>query len=374
MQEAKSILRRSRSLALALTLCALPACFLAAQQPAEQSSPRYPLTVDRDPVSSPDPEPGPGQVIAKPGGQLPETVKEGSDFAFRQRVEEVVLNVTVLDEKGNLILDLKPEEFRILEDGVQQKIRSFQRQDLPVSIGIVVDNSGSMSKKRKSVATAVLDLIKASNPDDEAFLVNFNDRAYLDQEFTHDPAKLRDAIINLRSDGTTALYDAVVASADELAAHAARAKQVLVVVTDGDDNDSNVSLEDCIHKVQQLEGPVVYSIGLLFGDEMTKKEAGHARKALELLSGETGGITYEPRTLDEVDSIANEVARDIRSQYTIGYSSTKPYSLGGYRKVVVEVKSKRYKKLFVRTRPGYFPLDKKDKSSAKAEQPPAEKK
>lgn len=358
---------------LVLTLCAFLACILPAQQPAEQQ-PRYPLTVDRDPVSSPDPESGSGQMVAKPAGQLPDIVKEDSGYVFRQRVEEVVLNVTVLDDKGNIVLDLKPDEFRILEDGVQQKIRSFQRQDLPVSIGIVVDNSGSMSKKRGSVATSVLDLIKASNPEDEAFLVNFNDRAYLDQEFTHEPAKLRDAIVNLHSDGATALYDAVAASADELAKHAARAKQVLIVVTDGDDNDSNISLEDCIRKVQQLEGPVVYSIGLLFGDEMTRKEANHARKALELLSSETGGISYEPRTLDQVDSIANEVARDIRSQYTIGYSSSKPYSLGGYRRVVVEVKSKRYKKLTVRTRLGYFPRGKDDKSEGSSRQSPAEKK
>jgi len=279
-----------------------------------------------------------------------------------------------LDGKGNLVLDLKPEEFRVLEDGVQQKVRSFQREDLPVSIGLVVDNSGSMSRKRQSVASAALDLIKASNPDDEAFVVNFNDRAYLDQGFTNDPAKLRDAIVNLRSDGTTALYDAVAASADELAKHAARAKQVLVVVTDGEDNDSRVTLEQCIRKVQELQGPVVYTIGLLFGDEMTKKEVSHARKALEMLSKETGGIPYEPRSLNEVDSITAEVAHDIRSQYTIGYHSTKPYSEGGYRKVVVEVKSKRYRKLIVRTRSGYFPRSENSTSDTGAQQAPAEKK
>jgi VWFA-related protein len=292
------------------------------------------------------------QQTAPPQAQA---VPEENGYVLHKIVEEVVLNATVLDGKGNLVLDLKPEEFRVLEDGVQQKIRGFQRQDLPVSIGLVVDNSGSMSRKRQSVATAVLDLIKASNPDDEAFVVNFNDRAYLDQAFTNDPGKLRDAIVNLHSEGTTALYDAVVASADELAKHASRAKQVLIVITDGEDNDSQVTLEECIRKVQQLEGPVVYSIGLLFGDEMSKNESRHARKALELLSEETGGIAYEPRALNEVDSIAAEVARDIRSQYTIGYASSKPYSLDGYRRLVVEVKSKRYKKLFVRTRPGYFP-------------------
>ena len=166
----------------------------------------------------------------------------------------------------------------------KQNIISFQHTDLPVSIALVVDNSGSMSSKRPAVNKSALDLIEASNPQDEAFVVNFSDEAFIDQDFTCDVNKLRDGLSHIESRGGTALYDAVVASADKLVADAKRPKQVLVLITDGEDNASTLSLEQTIRRVQQLSGPVIYSIGLLFGDEMSRAEVRHARRALEMLS------------------------------------------------------------------------------------------
>lgn len=313
-----------------------------AQKPSQP-----PLTVDTDPVRSPDPEPT--------RGASDNINKEGSNYTLRSEVEEVSLNVTVLDGKGQIVQSLKKEDFRIQEDGVPQTLLSFQHADIPVSIGLVIDNSGSMFKKRPSVNQSALDLIAASNPKDEAFVVNFADDAYIDQEFTSNPKLLRDGLSHIESRGGTALYDAVVASADKLAADAKRPKQVIVIITDGEDNASTLNLEQAIHRVQQLSGPVIYSVGLLFGDEMSRGEVRHARRALEMLSQETGGMAFFPKSLDQIDQIAAEVARDIRSQYTLAYHSTKPSTQPGFRKVTVTAQAKGDGKLNVRTRTGYFP-------------------
>ncbi len=281
--------------------------------------------------------------------------KEGEGYILRTNVEEVVLNATVL-EGNRLVQDLNRKDFQVNEDGVKQSIISFQHTDLPVSMGLVVDNSGSMSRKRPAVNKSALDLIEASNPQDEAFVVNFSDEAFIDQDFTSNINKLRDGLSHIESRGGTALYDAVVASADKLVADAKRPKQVIILITDGEDNASTLTLEQTIRRVQQLSGPVIYSIGLLFGDEMTRAEARHARRALEMLSTETGGIAFFPKSMEQVDQIAAEVARDIRSQYTIGYHSTKPTTEPGFRRVLVTAEAPGMGKLTVRTRTGYFPV------------------
>ena len=326
----------------------------AQNTPKPASTQAAPLTVDRDPVRSPD--------GASPVPTGDEVRKEGGGYILRKDVEEVVLNATVLD--GNrLVQDLHQENFTVFEDGVKQNIISFQHTDLPVSIALVVDNSGSMSKKRPAVNKSTLDLIEASNPQDEAFVVNFSDEAFIDQEFTSDVKRLRDGLSHIESRGGTALYDAVVASADKLAADAKRPKQVLILITDGEDNASSLNLEQTIRRVQQLSGPVIYSVGLLFGDEMSHSEVRHARRALEMLSTETGGIAYFPKSLEQVDQIAAEVARDIRSQNTIGYHSPTPTTDTSFRRVQVLAEEKGVK-LNVRTRTGYFPVPRRPGKNA----------
>jgi VWFA-related protein len=320
-----------------------------------------PLTVDRDPVRSPDGESG------GPSTKRPNVEKEGGQYVLHYDVEEVVLNATVLESSGHLVQDLQKDNFTVFEDGQKQNIISFQHTDLPVSIALVVDNSGSMAKKRPAVNKSAVDLVEASNPNDEAFVVNFSDEAFIDQEFTSDVRKLRDGLSHIESRGGTALYDAVVASADKLAADAKRPKQVLVIITDGEDNASTLNLEQTIRRVQQLSGPVIYSIGLLFGDEMSHSEVRHARRALEMLSTETGGMAFFPKSLEQVDQIAAEVARDIRSQYTIGYHSSKPSSEPGFRRVQVDASEAGRGKLTVRTRTGYFPTTRQAKKTTRAQ-------
>ena len=344
----------ARALLLAAAAIALPAQ-QAPAPPAQIQAQAPSLTVDRDPVRSPDGEPS----------ATPPLRKQGEGYVLHTDVEEVVLNCTVLDGK-RLVPDLKKENFQVLEDGVKQTLISFQHTDLPVSIALVVDNSGSMYTKRPSVNKSALDLIQASNPQDEALVVNFSEEAFIDQEFTSDVNKLRDGLSHIESRGDTALYDAVAASADKLVADAKRPKQVLILITDGEDNASTLNLEQTIRRVQQLSGPVIYSIGLLFGDEMSRAEVRHARRALEMLSTETGGMAFFPKNIEQIDQIAAEVARDIRNQYTLGYHSTRPTTEPGFRRVEVTAESKDHGKLTVRTRTGYFPVLRVAKKGAAA--------
>jgi Ca-activated chloride channel homolog len=342
---------------LAAAVLALPAQQASQRQAGAQPNPAPPLIVDTDPVRSPD--------VVTPVPSAGPLKKEGEGYLLHTDVEEVVLNATVLDGT-NLVQNLTRDDFTIYEDGVKQTLISFQHTDLPVSMGLVVDNSGSMYRKRPSVNKSALDLVEASNPQDEAFVVNFSDEAFIDCDLTSNINKLRDGLSHIDSRGGTALYDAVVASADKLVADAKRPKQVLILITDGEDNASSLTLEQTIERVQQLSGPVIYSIGLLFGDEMSRAEVRHARRALEMLSQETGGMAFFPKSIDQVDQITAEVARDIRSQYTLGYHSTKPTTTPGFRRVEVTAESKGLGKLSVRTRTGYFPTVRTAKQAASA--------
>ena len=339
-----------------------PAVITQAQpaKPAPLQDPTRPevqprLDADHDPIPSPDIEEivpsNAASPLAPPRPGEIQKLKEGI-YTMHQDVDEVLLNCAAVDEKGRLVTDLSRSDFHIWEDGVPQVATSFIHQDQPVSLGILVDNSGSMLDKRTAVNGAALNLLKASNPHDSTFIVNFSDRAFLDQGFTSDIGALNRGLSRFDSRGTTALYDAVAVSADELASHGKLPKQVLLVITDGADNASRIDLQQAIRRVQNLGGPVVYTIGLLFGAD--KDESERARADLEKLSQETGGIAYFPRSLEEVDAIAAEVAHDIRDQYTIGYRSTKSASLGGYRVVRVEAQAPKHGKLIVRTRKGYF--------------------
>ncbi len=285
---------------------------------------------------------------AQSQGQAPSS-EEGGAFVFRKEVEEVILHATVLDDKQRMVTNLPKTAFTVFENNQPQTISSFRHEDIPVAMGIVIDNSGSMREKRDKVNKAAINLVRASNPQDEVFVVNFNDEYYLDQDFTAAIPKLREALEKVESRGGTALYDAVVASADHLKKNAKLEKKVLFVVTDGEDNASRESLETAIRRLQAENGPTVYAIGLL-GEEKQRR----ARNALKEMAIRTGGVAFFPKDLNEVDEISSTVAHDIRNQYTIGYKPTTPKSAGGYRAIRVEARAKGYGKLTVRTRSGYY--------------------
>jgi Ca-activated chloride channel homolog len=314
-----------------------------------------PLNVDRDPVPSPEPPPAAAAATTAPAapnspGQLQKN--QNGMYVYRTNVDEVLLNCTVVDEKGQIVTDLKPGDFRVWEDGISEHINSVEHEDLPVSMGILVDNSGSMRDKRAAVNQAAMNFLEDSNPRDEDFVVNFSDRAYLDQGFTSSLTALDRGLSHFDSHGTTALYDAVAASADELSQHGKDRSQVILIITDGADNASRLTLAQAVRRVQNLGGPVVYSIGLIY--DTPRNEADEARSALETLSDDTGGIAYFARSLDDVNRIAAEVAHDIREQYVIDYHSSRPFTLGGFRTVHIEASAPHHGRLFVRTIKGYY--------------------
>jgi VWFA-related protein len=291
-----------------------------------------------------------GSQVAQPPDPSQEPANDAGVFVFKTQVEEVILRATVVDDQRRLIPNLPKESFTIYEDGRPQVITSFRREDVPVAIGIVVDNSGSMRDKRERVAQAMLNLVRTSNPDDEVFVVNFGEDYYLDQDFTGDVNLLRAALRQEPMRGETALYDAITASAKHLKGSAKLERRVLLVITDGQDNASQETLPEAVRHLQEQNGPALYAIGLL---EPGERRPG--REPLAALAESTGGVAFFPQSLTEVDGISRTIARDIRSQYTIGYKSTNPQQNGGYRRIHVDASAKGYPKLTVRTRSGYYP-------------------
>src|SRR6266851_2547366 len=294
------------------------------------------------PTAPSAPPPPPGQSAT--GGQ---------DSRIRVDVNLVVLHTTVLDDRGRFADGLKQDNFRVLEDKVEQKLSVFKREDIPVSMGLVIDNSGSMRDKRPRVNEAAITLVEASNKNDEAFVVNFNDDFYLDldKDFTNSVPELKEALERIDSRGSTALYDAIIGSLDHLK-KASKDKKVLLVVTDGEDNASRNRLEKMIREVQKTD-TVVYTIGLL-GQE-NKKEAKHARKALEQIAAASGGLAYFPENVEDVHNICEQVAHDIRNQYILAYYPSNTRRDGTFRAITVGVIPPRGRgKLVARTRNGYY--------------------
>ncbi len=299
------------------------------------------------------PPPNPPQSAPKPGSQSKPSQQDSNDngvFVFRKDVDEVLLHATVVDDHHHIVTNLDKSAFKVFEDGKPQTIISFHHEDIPVAMGIVIDNSGSMREKRAKVNQAALNLVRSSNPQDEVFVVNFNDEYYLDQDFTNNLLKLKDALEKIDARGGTALYEAVVASADHLQRNARLDKKVLFVVTDGEDNASRETLEQAVKQLQAENGPQVYAIGILGDEEHPRR----AKRALEIIAESTGGLAFFPKTLDEVDEISRQVAHDIRNQYAIGYKPTNPRATGGFRQVKVEAKAKGHGKMVVRTKSGYY--------------------
>lgn len=357
------------ALAFSFQLCCNPPVYsqAASGQPSKAASSAWnptkpevqpPLNVDRDPIPLPTappsakPKPKPSSASASANSGAPVKKNKNGMYIYRTNVDEVLLNCTVIDNKGHTVTGLTKRDFRVWENGVPQVINSVEPQDSPVSIGLLIDNSGSMRGKRAAVNAAAYKFLLDSNPQDEDFVVNFSTHAFLDQGFTTSLTALHRGLSRFDSKGETALYDTVVASADELSKYGKQRDQVLVIITDGADDASHLTLQQAIHRVQALGGPVVYAIGLTYDN--SKSEAARARKALEELTQQTGGVAYFPPSLQDVGAVAAEVARDIREQYVIDYHSSDPFSLGGYRTVRVEAAAPHHGKLSVRTRSGYY--------------------
>src|SRR5438874_3659957 len=272
-------------------------------------------------------------------------------FTISVDVDLVVFNVTVLDGTRRPVPGLTADSFHIYEDGREQRIRIFQPEDTPATVGLVIDNSGSMSNKRRDVVTAALEFIGASQHDDEMFVVDFNRKAWLglpdSMPFTNNLSELRATLLQTRTEGTTALYDALELSLNHLK-EGTRQRKALVLLSDGGDNASVARLDDVLRMAQQSSA-TIYCIGIY--DPFAKdKNPSVLRKIAKV----TGGESYFPTSSADLREIWPRIAGAIRGQYTIAYISSSPSHDGFYRNVKITARDKRGKTLEVRTRPGYF--------------------
>ncbi len=287
----------------------------------------------------------------------PPEAQHSGGARLKSTVDLVALHVTVTDKKGDLITTLNKSNFEVYENKVRQDISLFSRADIPVSAGLVIDNSGSMREKRAQVNAAAMTFVKTSNPQDEMFVVNFNDEYYLDTpgNFTNSTKALDDALSRITTHGSTALRDAVIASLQHLK-KGHRDKRVLLLVTDGDDDASRASPVEMMRAVEKSDA-TIYAIGVFSQDDRQhdKRMVRHSSKVLEELAEATGGRAYFPADLSQVTPICEQVAKEIRSQYTIGYYPTNLAQDGTFRLVKVKVNApKGMGKLDVLTRAGYY--------------------
>jgi Ca-activated chloride channel family protein len=346
------------------TVPAAPSMPSAQSQPPAQTKLQSPVTT-QSPSSAPtQPQTSPAAPVApstppsETSGEANPAPADGAQsapeqdsgiFVFKKRVEEVILHATVVDEQRHLVPNLDRGTFSVFEGGVPQPITSFHREDVPVALGILIDNSGSMLEKRDKVNEAVLNLIRESNPEDQIFVVNFSQDGYLDQDFTSDVNLVRGALQKVSMRGSTALYDAIVASSVHLRNNPRLDNKVLLVITDGRDNASRETLQEARLQLQQQNGPTLYAVGLL-GDGLDPKD----QAVLGALADSTGGAAFFPRTLNELDNISRTIGHDIRSRYTIGYKSSNSRQDSAYRTIQVQAQARGYRQLTVRTRKGYY--------------------
>jgi len=273
-----------------------------------------------------------------------------SPSSFRTGTQLVVLHATVKDDRGVLVTDLDRSAFAVYENGRRQPITLFRRDDIPVSLGLLIDNSGSMRTLRTRVETAALAFIRASNPDDEVFVVNFADKVRVDVPMTRDIRAVEANIARVDSIGGTALRDAVKLAEDYLRQHATRDRHVLLVITDGKDNASETTVRQ-IEAAAERSETAVFGIGL-FGDDSASSKQG--RHELDTLTARTGGVALYPAGADDIETVALDLAQQIRRQYTIGYTPTNPTLDGTYRTIRVNATAEgRPARLSVRTRAGY---------------------
>ncbi|HUE20825.1 MAG TPA: VWA domain-containing protein [Bryobacteraceae bacterium] len=272
----------------------------------------------------------------------------GQEATFRTDTRLVVLNVSVFDQNGKVVKDLSKSAFTVYENGDKQTLSVFRQEDVPISLGLIVDTSASMTDKRDRVASAALSMVKASNPQDEVFIIDFNESAVLAEEFTSDVKALEKALRDFDAKGETAMRDALLLGIEHLRHRAHRDKKVLLVVTDGEDN-SSVETQAHLVEVAQQNDVIVYAIGLLGAEEA--ESAARARKQLSELTQQTGGRSWFPNDVAEIANITPEIAHEIRNQYILAYTPTNLAADGSFRKIRVDVDVPG---ALVRTRAGYY--------------------
>jgi VWFA-related protein len=266
-------------------------------------------------------------------------------------VSSVVLHATVENSKGAPVSGLGKDDFQVYEDGALQQIEYYSHEDIPVTVGLVLDNSGSMGPKRDEVIAAALAFARSSNPQDQMFVVNFNEHVTFglpaNMPFTDQTAQLQIALAKFKTNGETALYDALAAALEHLK-KGNRDKKVLIVVSDGGDNASQYKLSQILAMAGQSDA-IIYTIGIY-----TEEDPDQNPGALRQLSKATGGEAFFPQTIPDVVPVCERIAHDIREQYTLAYTPANRNSDGAYRVIQVKATATGHGRLSVRTRAGYY--------------------
>lgn len=282
---------------------------------------------------------------------LQNDAEQRNSYTISDNVDLVLLDVSVRDPRGGYVTGLTKNDFQVFDDGHQRPIAQFASVDTPVTVGLVVDNSGSMREKRPEVLLAGLAFAKESNPQDEFFVVNFNNHVTPglpnSLPFTDDLQQLRSALYYGQAAGQTALYDAIVYALKHLElSH--RDKRTLIVVSDGGDNVSETTLPELM-RVAEASRATVYTVGLFGPDDRDRNP-----RVLKRLAATTGGQYFEPPELDDIIPVFKKISKDIRNRYTIGYVPEEVTDTRTIRSIKVAATDASHRKLIVHTRTSYI--------------------
>ena len=303
-------------------------------------------------------------LISIMAGSVPvQQSRDGGQFTIAVDVDLIVFNVTVTDSKGRQVSGLEVGDFRVFEEGRLQDVKLFRAEDTPASVGLIIDNSGSMREKREDVAKAALDFVSASNPEDEMFIVNFNETVYFglarSTPFTNNVDLLR-AALSTAPVGMTALYDALATGIEHLKT-GTRDRKALVVLSDGGDNASHRTLDEVL-QIAQRSSATIYTIGIYHDTDQDRNP-----RVLRKIAQLTGARAYFPESLDDMERVWRDIADGIRSQYTIGYFSSNASRDGAFRKVKIVASGKGGRTLRVNTREGYVAPDERERNASPTE-------
>jgi len=290
-------------------------------------------------------------LVVSAGISQPTQTRSDNAYTIQLNANMVILSVTVLDGHNMPVSGLSKDNIQVYEDGVLQQITNFSHDDIPVTAGILVDNSGSMGPKRDDVIAAAVAFARSSNPLDQMFVVNFNDRVSFGLPsglpFTARPGQLQQALSGITAIGQTSLYDGIAAALEHLK-QGRHDKNVLILISDGGDNASKLNLGQVLNMAKHSPA-IIYAIGI-FDEQDSDQNPGVLKK----FAKETGGQAFFPESSSDVTSICEEIARDIRSQYTLTYTPVDTSRNGGYRAIDVKARAPGRWHLSVRTRAGYF--------------------
>ncbi len=279
---------------------------------------------------------------------------------FRAEVNQVVIYTSVYDNKGQLVSGLTADDFTVYEDKVEQEIINFAQTDIPSSIGIVLDSSGSMRNKIGRVEQALDLFLSFDNSQNEMFLIRFDDEVELEEDFTRDIENIRDAISNIIIKGGTALYDAIHLSAAKVE-EGSEPRRILLVFTDGEDKDSYYSLSELVDKVEETDC-IIFIVAFLDTDlsenkgffGLGKSNKQKVREEISAITDSTGGKAFFPKQVEELDPIFKQIAVELKNQYRLSYIPSNEAKDGMWRRIDVKVRESEEKGLRVRAKKGYF--------------------